>query len=221
MTKETSLYDEERIRAYLEQLEGKITEAELHLGVPHGTLAYLHSDNDYVAVLKVHATIEPLLNELIEKNVTRALTHPKVNFPGGDALADFILKRNLDEKRTLAVKFELIDEPNSKFIKGISDIRNRYAHNIKNVSLSVAQIAEKASPKDGGASVIKQICGFSTTSTTDARPIRALLYYRFARWLSVVLEGINPPSPKPVLAGLLGDQNIDAQSNDRPNDADD
>ncbi|MCK1552709.1 hypothetical protein IVB11_27620 [Bradyrhizobium sp. 177] len=202
----SSLYNEQQFRAYLEQLESKVTDAEAHLGVPHGTLAYLHSDNDYVAVLKVHATIEPLLNELLEKNVTRVLIHPKVNFPGGDALTDFILKRNLDEKRTLAVKFELIDEPNSRFVKGVSDIRNRYAHNIKNVSLSIAEIAENASPNDGGASIIKQICGFSTSNTTDVRRIRALLYYRFARWLSVVLEGINPPPPKPILTGWLGDQ---------------
>lgn len=196
-------YDERQLQAYLEQLERKITDAELHLGVAHGTLAYLLSDNDYVAILKVHATIEPLLNELLEKNVTRVLSHPKVNFPGGDALADFILKRNLDEKRTLAVKFELIDEPNSKFVKGISDVRNRYAHNIKNVSLSISEIAEKISPKDHGESIIKQICGFSMTGTSDARRVRGLLYYRFAKWLSIVLEGINPPPPKPILAGLL------------------
>jgi len=195
-----ALVDPKEFEAYLRKLEEKIEEAERHLDVPHGTLAYLHSDNDYVAILKVHATIEPLLNELLEKNVTRVLSHPKVNFPGGDVLADFILKRNLDEKRTLAVKFELIDEPNSRFVKAVSDVRNRYAHNIKNISLSIVDITKKLSPNDDGASVVKQICG--STNTNDNARIRGLLYYRFARWLSVVLEGINPPPPTPALAGL-------------------
>jgi hypothetical protein len=45
---------------------------------------------------------------------------------------------------------------------------------------------------------MKQICGSSSPSTSIR--IRVLLYYRFARWLSVVLEGINPPMPKPILS---------------------
>src|SRR5258708_36601037 len=40
----------------------------------------------------------PLLIELLEKTVTRVLSHPKVSFRGGDALADRCLTRNLGEK---------------------------------------------------------------------------------------------------------------------------
>ena len=49
-----------------------IAQAEAHLGVVHGTIADVAKDNDYLAILKIHATIEPLLNELLKENITQS-----------------------------------------------------------------------------------------------------------------------------------------------------
>jgi hypothetical protein len=126
--KQTRPRDLQDFQAEIDQM---IAQAEAHLGVAHGTIADVANDSDYLAILKIHATIEPLINELLKENITRVLKHPKVNFPGADALAEFVLARNLDEKRTLAVKSELIDTRRSEFIRNVANVRNRYAHNIK------------------------------------------------------------------------------------------
>ena len=52
------------------------------MALPHGTLADIRHDTDYLKILKMHATVEPLLNELLEESVTRAMRHPKVHFQG-------------------------------------------------------------------------------------------------------------------------------------------
>ena len=179
-----------------------IAQAEAHLDVEHGTIADVIKDGDYLAILKIHATIEPLINELLKENITRVLTHPKINFPGADALAKFVLGGNLDAKRKLAVKSELIDPRQSDFIRNVADVRNRYAHNIKNISLSISEIAQKISPKDNGAAILTSLTAL--TKPPD-HAIRIFLYWSFAYLLSVVIKGIKPPEWKGgtgILSGL-------------------
>ena len=193
----------EKEKADLQELaksaDEKIAEAEAHLGVPHGTLADVARDGDYLAILKIHATIEPLLNELLEENITRALKHPKVNFPGGETLAEFVLARNLDDKRKLAVKCELIDTARSEFIRNVANVRNRYVHNVKNMPLSIPEIAKKLSPKDDGVAILANLYGITSKvppSTLVQAFMRPLLYWNFAFLLAEVIRGINPPEWK-------------------------
>jgi hypothetical protein len=174
-------------------IDEMIAQAEAHLGVAHGTIADVANDGDYLAVLKIHATIEPLINELLKENITRVLTHPKVNFPGADTLAEFVLARNLDEKRKLAVKSELIKPSQSEFIRHVANVRNRYAHNITNISLSISEIAQKLSPQDNGASILK---GLSNLDQPPRSALRIFLYWNFAFLLSDVIKGIKPPEWK-------------------------
>jgi hypothetical protein len=175
-------------------IDQMIAQAEAHLGVAHGTIADVANDGDYLAILKIHATIEPLMNELLKENITRVLKHPKVSFPGADALADFVLARNLDEKRTLAVKSELIDTRRSEFIRNIANVRNRYAHNIKNISLSIPTIAQKISPNDNGAAILKSLTNLKKPPPDFS--MRIFLYWNFAFLLSAVIKGIKPPEWK-------------------------
>jgi len=57
-----------------------IRHVEDHLELPNGTLADIRHDNDYLKILKMHATVEPLLNQLLEQSITRVMKHPKVFF---------------------------------------------------------------------------------------------------------------------------------------------
>jgi hypothetical protein len=65
---------------FVELIDNIIAQAEAHLGVAHGTIADVAKDSDYLAVLKIHATIEPLINELLKENVTRVLNTPRSIF---------------------------------------------------------------------------------------------------------------------------------------------
>ena len=68
------------LEEFFRAVEPTIRDAEIHLKVPHGTLGDIRHDSDYLAIVKIHATLEPLLNEAIRESVARALTHPKVSF---------------------------------------------------------------------------------------------------------------------------------------------
>ena len=187
------------LQFYQTAIDEMIAQAEAHLGVAHGTIADVANDGDYLAILKIHATIEPLINELLKENITRVLTHPKVSFPGADTLAEFVLARNLDEKRKLAVKSELIKPSQSEFIRHVANVRNRYAHNIKNISLSISEIAQKLSPQDNGAAILR---GLSNLDQPPRNALRIFLYWNFAFLLSDVIKGIKPPEWKGG-AGIL------------------
>jgi hypothetical protein len=182
------------LQDFQEEIDQMIAQAEAHLGVAHGTIADVAEDSDYLAILKIHATIEPLINELLKENITRVLKHPKVSFPGADALAEFVLARNLDEKRTLAVKSELIDARRSEFIRNVANVRNRYAHNIKNISLSIPKVARKISPKDNGAAILRSLSNLKQPPSDFS--LRIFLYWNFAFLLSEVIKGIKPPAWK-------------------------
>ena len=92
---------------YEKKIEAYILYVEDHLALPHGTLADIRHDNDYLKILKMHATVEPLLNQLLEKSITRVMKHPKVSFPGGEAVAGLILEVRLERKIKLALDCEL------------------------------------------------------------------------------------------------------------------
>jgi hypothetical protein len=190
------------LRNFEAKIDQMIAQAEAHLGVEHGTIADVIRDSDYLAILKIHATIEPLINELLKENITRVLTHPKVNFPGADTLAQFVLAPNLDEKRKLAVDSELIGTDQSEFIRNVANVRNRYAHNIKNISLSISEIAQKISPKDNGAAILTSLTKLTRPRDTA---IRIFLYWSFAYLLSDVIKGIKPPEWKGGL-GILSSE---------------
>jgi hypothetical protein len=82
-------------------------------------------------------------------------------------LVEFVLARNLDEKRSLAVKSELIDAKRSDFIRHVANLRNRYAHNIKNISLSISDVAKKISPKDDGPVKARQATKAKRGATSE------------------------------------------------------
>jgi hypothetical protein len=127
---------------YEQQIEAYILNVEDHLELPHGTLADIRHDNDYLKILKMHATVEPLLNQLLERSVTRVMKHPKVFFPGGEAVAELILEVRLERKIKLALDCELITDQQAAFIRMLAKVRNHYAHSIKNMALTISVVAD-------------------------------------------------------------------------------
>lgn len=194
-------------------IESTVTAAEQHLGVAAGTLGDIRHDTDYLAIVKMHATIEPMLNEALEESVTRALKHPKVAFPGGEALADFVTGANFDAKVRLALESEIIDDQQVRFIRAVAKIRNYYAHNVSRMSKSIFDATADLDKQGNGLHLQRDLfMGASNNQGKDAISRLALVYLRpfmflhFAHLLAALMRGIRPPPPVAgVLLGLLNE----------------
>lgn len=186
---------------FIAELEPSLRDAEIHLKLPAGSIADIRNDSDYLAIVKMHAAIEPLLNSTIEKSITRAMRHPKVAFPGADAVAEFIVKGYFNDKVRLALAAELITDGQAKFIRAVQKLRNHYAHNLGHMSQTIWQAAEALNEKDGGFSLQRDLIAASDTIKNNATGrivlalMRPMLFVRFASLLASLMTGIRPPPP--------------------------
>jgi hypothetical protein len=177
----------------------------------------MRHDSDYLKILKMHATVEPLLNQLLQSSVTRALQHPKVNFPGGDAVASLILDSRLEKKIKLAADAELITASDAQFIRTLAKLRNHYAHSIQNMSLSLSEVASRISPEDEGRSVERILYGISKEGQKSEHGailtavMKPFIFNRFAQIVGMVVIGMDPP---PSLGMLLGEMSESSSNPD-------
>jgi hypothetical protein len=208
---------ENRLEDFFRAVETTIGDAERHLGVLPGTLGDIRHDTDYLAIVKMHATIEPLLNQALEQSVTRALKHPKVAFPGGDALADFVLGANFETKIRLALKSELISDPNAAFIRAIAKLRNFYAHNVSNMPKKIREAAEALDRQGDGLNLMRDLMASAPNTKKKLNSslvyafLQPFMFLRFANLLAVLMQGIRPPPLlSEIMKGLLHTDNSDA-----------
>jgi hypothetical protein len=188
---------------YKKELDGYIGQAEAHLDVPHGTIAAVETDPDHIAVLKIHATIEPLISEMLSVHIMRAVEHPKVAFEGAEALDKTVRNLNYDSKRKLAVAFGLMSKRQSEFVDAIAQIRNRYAHHLKNMALPVLAVADKIASEGGDKKLPVKLAGvISAEPLALSFGIRQFMYFQLANFLSDALHILRPPSP-PSILGIL------------------
>jgi hypothetical protein len=217
---EANQFSEKGLEDLFRAVEAMIGDAERHLGVLSGTLGDIRHDTDYLAVVKMHATIEPLLNQALEQSVTRALKHPKVAFPGGDALADFVLGANFEAKIRLALKSELISDPNAAFIRAIARLRNFYAHDVSNMSKKILEAAEALDKQRGGLSLMRDLMASAPNlkkkvNSDAVAYLRPFMFLRFASLLAVLMQGIRPPpSLSEVMRTFFPSDNSNAEMTD-------
>ncbi|WP_439407940.1 hypothetical protein ACNJX9_04420 [Bradyrhizobium sp. DASA03076] len=192
---------------FFRAVEPTISDAEDYLKVARGTVANIRQDSDFLAIVKMHATIEPLLGDALEQSVTRALKHPKVNFPGGEALAEFVVGANLEAKIRLALKSEIISDDNAKFIRALARVRNYYAHDVANMQKNIHDAANDADKQGDGLSILRDLMSSSSgtkqkiTSRLAFVYLKPFMFLRFASLLANLLHGIRPP---PALSGVMG-----------------
>jgi hypothetical protein len=180
-------------------------EAETHLELKPGTLADNHTESDFVALVKISATIEPLLNEAIETEC-KQLRKFKIESDSVVALTAFVQReRNRQKKAQLAFEMGIISKERCDFIKAVFDIRDHYAHHVKNLHLSVSEVAKKLQATNG--QIFMHVAGLDMdhkgSKLFAALFIRAFIFHRFALFLSAALSVIKPP-PLPPGLGLLG-----------------
>ncbi len=111
----------ESIAAFVREVEGA-------LGVPEGLLASLHELDDWSCVIKAHALVEG------------ALTHLLVGVLGRPELQNAFSRLELSTEHTgkvaIAKALGVISEHERRFIRALSELRNRLVHEIKNASFS-------------------------------------------------------------------------------------
>jgi hypothetical protein len=202
------------IEELLRSVEATISDAEQHLGVPPGVLGDIRHDNDYLAIVKMHATIEPLLNEALEQSVTRALSHPKVSFPGGEALARFVTRANFDAKVNLVLESELITDRQAQFIRAVQKLRNYYAHDVSRMPKSIFDASVELDKQGDGAFLQRDL--FVSSSKGESKEtisrlalvyLRPLMFLHFATLLAALMRGIRPPPPlSDMMFGILNEK---------------
>ena len=110
-------------------------------------------------------------------------------------------------KLGLAEALGLLTKSQIGFIEALARVRNRYAHNVKNMHRSLAEILAEEQ-KSNGEYIMAQLTGIRTdlykTSSSDSggSVLSSLMYYRLTDKLAGALDTLRPPPPPS--GGLFG-----------------
>jgi hypothetical protein len=207
------LIDADWLQNYEAEIHKSIVAAEQHLAVPAGTISSIPNDPDFIAIVKMYAVIEPILNELI------ASRHPQGIFPTlptpqteVESYRTFVTALNVEGrtgKLRLAEGLGLLTENRIAFIRGVAQVRNRYAHNVKNMHRPLFDMLMEA--QQNNARIVEHLTGItapmssSSPSESDLTDLsnflKRFMYYRLANYLSEALNTLRPP-PLPPESGL-------------------
>ena len=107
--------------------------------LPDSFLEDLLKGDDWTFILRLHALLETAITWSLEVHFQ---PHP---------IGDFLTKLNLSGKGSskleLADQLGILDQDSNKFISGINSIRNRLAHNIRNLSFDLERYVDELSPE--------------------------------------------------------------------------
>jgi len=165
---------------YHAQVNESIVAAEQHLEVPAGTISSISTDPDFIATVKMYAVVEPILNELI---ASRPPSQGE-----SENFRTFVTALNMEGragKLKLAEGMGLLTEGRIAFIRGVAQVRNRYAHNVKNMHRSLTDILTEEQRNNGR--IVEHLIGIKfELSPSQSRNdlLKLLMYYRLADYLT-------------------------------------
>jgi hypothetical protein len=194
--------------AYQERLHNSVGELEAHLGLAAGTIWSSVSGTDAEVIIKTYAIIEPVLNEVLRMRMFALGGDFKTLSEAQDSLESFIdslAVRGRAGKANLARDLGFIADHDLKFIDDITTLRNRYAHDIRNLSLSVRDLCSKMGPN--GERIAKELVGLADITDQEVYndTYRVLMYFNVASFISRAMQAIKPPPPPPMSdTSLLG-----------------
>jgi len=190
---------------YLARVADSVRAAEQHLEVPPGTISSIPSELDFIATVKTYAVIEPILNERIAAHRRGIL---------GFELADtayrtFLTRMNIGGntgKLALANALGLLTPWEIDFIDAVARIRNRYAHNVKNMHKSLTDILTEGQVKKGN--IVAHITGMQIKLPLPLglgnQHLKEFMYFQLADYLANALQTLRPPPLPKELGALLG-----------------
>ena len=125
-------------------------------------------------------------------------------------------------KLKLAKGLNLIAQDRVDFIDAVTRVRNRYAHNVKNMHRSLADIVTEEQRNNGR--IVEHLTGINLAEGPPSNVLlKSLMYYRLADYLSEALHTLRPPPLPQSMGGILGGRGEFAASAEilRPDDNDD
>lgn len=113
----------------------------------------------------------------------------------------------------------LITKDNFNFIAGLARIRNRYAHNVKNMHRSLKDILGEE--QKNNKPIVEKVTGLEGITLPDDYvangTLKMFMYFRLADYLADALDTLRPPPIPAGVTGLLGSLlNIDAPNTPLP-----
>jgi hypothetical protein len=190
---------------YQAGINKSIADAERYLEVPPGSIASIPNDPDFLATVKTCAVIEPILNDIIS-DFPRPILGLGPSPEQKENFRTFVTALNLSAKINLAKGLGLITPSQALFADALSKVRNRYAHNLKNMHRSLAEILAEVRPKHG--TIVKNLTGLPDDTSlpldhfASAEFVKVMMYHRLADYLADALHTLRPP-PAPE-GGIFG-----------------
>lgn len=191
---------------YLARVNESIVAAEQHLEVPAGTISSIPNDPDFIATVKMYAVVEPILNELLASRPPRE-TLPWLPASQGitENFRTFVTALTMEGragKLKLAEGMGLLTKDRIAFIRAVTQIRNRYAHSVKNMHRSLADIVTEEQRTNGR--IVEHLTGINLAGSPPNDLLKLSMYYRLADYLSDALHTLRPPPLPASAGGLLG-----------------
>jgi hypothetical protein len=187
---------------YKEGVRKSVVDTEQHLGVPAGTISSIQTEPDFVAMVKTYAVIEPILNQTITKRLPRAAQGAAQEESCQAFVSAQRMGRGPNSKLRLAKGLGLLTTTQIHFIEAVTDIRNRYAHDVGNMPRPLKEIVIKEQKNHGN--ILVHLTGIKVTlAEVHNDNIKLFMYFRLADYLSDALHTLRPP-PAPPEGGLLG-----------------
>jgi hypothetical protein len=119
----------ENMQPHVDRLVTSLSSIEQEFGLRGGFFLELGREDDWSFVIKMHALVEAMVFHL--------LTHAI----GDTRISEFFERLELSNPRTgkiaLAEMLELLESPERRFIRLISELRNRLVHNVRNVNFNL------------------------------------------------------------------------------------
>ena len=202
---------------HLERVNKSASDAERHLEIPAGTISAIPDDPDFIATVKTYAVVEPLLNQMIAVGLSRPEILGMPSFPAQtESFRAFVTALNMSGKAgklRLAEELGLLTKSQIRFIEALALVRNRYAHNVKNMHRSLAEILAEEQKN-----IMEQLTGIrpdlSLSLDGGNSVLKSLMYYRLTDFLAGALDTLRPPPPPS--GGLFGTllSELDASESD-------
>lgn len=111
-----------------------------HMGLDGSFFDRMQDGDDWGFVLKAHGLIESAVDILVIRNCFQPLS---VQEGRADKLVRYVAKLNLNGrtgKLELLKAYGVLSDENLRFINGLSEVRNMYAHSVHNHDKSITDI---------------------------------------------------------------------------------
>jgi hypothetical protein len=155
--------------------------------------------------VKTCAVPEPILNAVIS-DFPRPTSGLGPSSEQKEYFRTFVTALSLTARINLAKGLGLITPHQALFADGLSQVRNRYAPNVKNMHGSLPEILAEVQPKHG--TILNNLTGlpddtsFPLDHPASAQVVKIIMYHCLAEYLADAVQTPRPPPPPE--GGILG-----------------